>query len=229
MGVSSFEGNRGLFSLAHDWRISRDATLKLDVEHYRKNVSEPATIVFNAAQGVPDPVDNRLNHAGEWQRYDAEATNVLLRSDINLNDTWALTLKPAMPRTRDRNFSTLAINDLATGASSLSVFYQRNQRFANTNARAEVVGALQTGAVAHELTFGLTSNARRFRGEGAPTVSGIAQNYYNLMRSTPWRRAPGRSPRAAACRATAACMCLTACAWEGYELDIHRQDKRKNR
>lgn len=180
VGVSSFEGNRGLFSLAHDWRISRDATLKLDVEHYRKNVSEPATIVFNAAQGVPDPVDNRLNHAGEWQRYDAEATNVLLRSDINLNDTWALTLEAGHAETtRDRNFSTLAINDLATGASSLSVFYQRNQRFANTNARAEVVGALQTGAVAHELTFGLTSNARRFRGEGAPTVSGIAQNYYN--------------------------------------------------
>ena len=130
VGVSSFEGNRSLFSLAHDWRISSDATLKLDVEHYRKNVSEPATIVFNPAQGVPDPVDNRLNHAGEWQRYNAEATNILLRSDINLNDTWALTLEAGHAETtRDRNFSTLAINDLTTGASSLNVFYQRNQRF----------------------------------------------------------------------------------------------------
>ena len=56
---------------------------------------------------------------------------MLLRSDINLNDTWALTLEAGHAETtRDRNFSTLAINDLATGASSLSVFYQRNQRFA---------------------------------------------------------------------------------------------------
>ncbi|MBT9464634.1 TonB-dependent siderophore receptor [Hydrogenophaga sp.] len=180
VGVSTFEGSRSLFSLAHDLRISRDATLKLDLEHYRKNVSEPATIVFNSAQGVPEPVDNRLNHAGQWQRYDAEATNVLLRSDINLDDTWALTLEAGHAETtRDRNFSTLAINDLTTGASSLNVFYQRNQRFANTNARAELVGALQTGDVSHELTFGFTSNARRFKGEGAPTVSGISQNYYN--------------------------------------------------
>ena len=179
VGVSSFEGNRSLFSLAHDWRISSDATLKLDVEHYRKNVSEPATVVFNAAQGVPDPVDNRLNHAGEWQRYNAEATNILLRSDINLSNAWALTLEAGHAETtRDRNFSDLTINDLASGASTLRVFYQRDQRFANTNARAELVGALQTGAVSHELTFGLTSNARRFRGDSAPTVGGIAQNYY---------------------------------------------------
>jgi iron complex outermembrane recepter protein len=179
VGVDAFEGERSLVALAHDWRINADVSLKLDVEHYRKNVSEPATIVFNNAQGVPDPVDNRLNHAGEWQRYNAEATNVLLRSDINLAANWALTLEAGHAETvRDRNFSTLTINDLATGASSLSVFYQRDQRFANSNARAEVVGALQTGAVSHELTFGATSNLRRFSGEGAPTVSGIAQNYY---------------------------------------------------
>ena len=178
-GLSPFKGDRQLFSLAHDWRISSGATLKFDLEHYRKDVSEPATILFNAAQGVPDPVDNRLNHAGEWQRYDAEATNVLLRSDIALSSQWALTLEAGHSETvRDRNFSTLSINDLNTGASTLSVFYQRNQRFTNANARAELVGALQTGPVSHELTFGVTSNARRFTGEGAPTAGGIAQNFY---------------------------------------------------
>lgn len=179
-GLSPFKGERQLFSLAHDWRINQKATLKLDVEHYRKDVSEPATIVFNAAQGVPDPVDNRLNHAGEWQRYDAEATNLLLRSDIALSNAWALTLEAGHSETiRDRNFSTLSINDLNSGASTLNVFYQRNQRFTNANARAELVGVLQTGNVSHELTFGATSNARRFSGEGAPTASGIAQNFYN--------------------------------------------------
>lgn len=180
VGLKRFDGERSLFALAHDWRLSADTQVKLDVEHYRKDVSEPATILFNAGQGTPDPVDNRLNHAGQWQRYDAEATNVLLRTDTRLNDNWALTLEAGHAETtRDRNFSDLSITDLSTGASNLRVFYQRNQRFANTNARAEVVGVLGSAAVTHELTFGLTSNVRRFSGETAPAATGIAQNYYN--------------------------------------------------
>lgn len=180
VGLHRYDGDRSLLSLAHDWRVSRAVNIKLDVEHYRKDVSEPATLLLNSANPVvPSPVDNRINHAGEWQRYDAEATNLLLRSDIALSDDWALTLETGRAATeRDRNFSTLRNIDLATGEGTLNISFVRDQRFTNTNHRAELVGRLATGAVGHELTLGAMGNLRRSRGESAAAAN-VAQNYYS--------------------------------------------------
>ncbi|WP_137894995.1 TonB-dependent receptor [Ramlibacter sp. 2FC] len=179
-GLHRFEGERSLLSLAHDWRVNRALSFKLDLEHYRKNVSEPATLLLNANKpAVPRPVDNRINHAGEWQRYKAEATNLLLRSDIALSDEWALTLETGRAVTeRDRNFSTLSNIDLATGEGTLNISFVRDQRFANTNHRAELVGRLAAGALAHELTLGATSNLRRASGEQSLPAASVSQNYH---------------------------------------------------
>jgi iron complex outermembrane receptor protein len=183
LGIDRFSGERGLLSLAYDWRFSPSFTFRLDVEHYRKDVSEQAAIaLLPAVDGVislPKVPDNRRNLAGEWQRYDAAATNVLARGDITLGGDWMLTLEAGRARTeRDRRFSQFQAYDLDTGEGTLRISFADGQRFTNTNYRAELLGRLDTGALTHELTFGATHNQRdAYSGDSAANVN-VAQNLY---------------------------------------------------
>ncbi len=189
-GIDHFNGDRGLLSLAYDWRVSPSFTLKADLEHYRKDVSEQAAIANPAAVGgvirLPAIPDNKRNLAGNWQRYDAEATNALLRGDIALGDNWALTLETGRAQTeRDRRFSQFQDYDLATGDGTLRVFFANGQRYVNTNHRVEASGRVATGPVQHEVTVGYTYNQREaYSGDSAPIV-GLPQNLYNPVAPSP--------------------------------------------
>lgn len=189
-GIDHFDGDRSLLSLAYDWRVSPSFTLKADLEHYRKDVSEQAAIANPAAVGgvirLPAIPDNKLNLAGNWQRYNAEATNALLRGDIALGDNWALTLETGRAQTeRDRRFSQFQDYDLATGDGTLRVFFANGQRYVNTNHRVEASGRVATGPVQHEVTVGYTYNQREaYSGDSAPIVA-VPQNLYNPVPPAP--------------------------------------------
>src|SRR5688500_5697554 len=147
IGIHNFSGHRALMSGAFGWRVTEKLSLKFDVEHYRKEVSEQAAIQAPAAvNGVITlpPVPNaRRNLAGEWQKYDAEATNLLLRADYSISDNWGLLFELGKAQTRrDRNFSQFQNYDLATGQGTLRTFFNRGQHWDNGNIRAEVFGRL---------------------------------------------------------------------------------------
>lgn len=181
------DGRRGLLALAYDWRVRPGFSLKADVEHYRKDVSEQAAIALPRAVGgtltLPAVPDNQRNLAGEWQRYDAEATNVLLRGDLVVGDAWALTLETGRAQTsRDRRFSQFQNYDLATGEGSLAIFFTDGQKFVNTSHRIEAMGRLGSGALQHELTIGYTRNDRDLVPGGAVPAAAapqVPQNLYN--------------------------------------------------
>lgn len=183
IGVDNFEGDRALASAALDWRATKSLGFKLDVEHYRKNVSEPPAILVPAAvNGVitlPSVPDNRLNLGGEWQKYDAEATNLLFRTDYALNDNWGLLFEAGRAETeRDRAFSRFQNYDLATGDGTLRILsFVRGQAFENENYRAELFGYLPGEWINHELSLGYTLNERSQDGRTFPGVS-VAQNLY---------------------------------------------------
>jgi iron complex outermembrane receptor protein len=183
IGIDGFSGERGLASLAYDWRVNSRLSLKLDLEHYRKDVSEQAAIaLLPAANGVialPPVPDNRRNLAGEWQRYDAEATNALVRADVALADDWTLALEAGKARTtRDRRFSQFQSYDLASGEGQLRISFADGQRYTNTNGRIEVLGRVATGLLAHELTLGTTHNRREAYSGAAAANANVAQNLY---------------------------------------------------
>lgn len=158
-GVQRVEGERSLASAAWDWKVSPTVNLKLDIEHYRKNVSEPPA--WTATGRVPRLPGNTTNAGGEWQRYDAAATNVLLHADIALNDAWLLTLEAGRARTeRDRRLSEFKLLDPATGAGTLTQYFAEDQVFRNSNQRVELGGRFATGSLTHELTVGVTRNHR---------------------------------------------------------------------
>jgi iron complex outermembrane receptor protein len=201
IGIHNFSGHRALMSGAFDWRVTDKLSLKFDVEHYRKEVSEQAAIqALPAVNGVITlpPVPNaRRNLAGEWQKYDAEATNLLLRADYAISDNWGLLFELGKAQTRrDRNFSQFQNYDLATGEGTLRTFFNRGQRWDNENIRAEVFGRLPGQFITHEVSLGFTGNERSQDPRTSSTFD-TAQNLFNpvdIARSSPTRPfGPNRS------------------------------------
>lgn len=183
IGINNYSGKRELLSAALDFRASRSVNFKLDAEYYKRDSSEQAAITLPTAVGgvisLPRLPGNRSNLAGEWQRYVADATNVLARADVALNDNWLATFEVGQARnTRDRRFSQFALANRVTGAGTLTVSQQDGQEYENNNVRTELSGRVATGAIAHELSFGYTGNERSQDSRNSPTLT-FAQNLYN--------------------------------------------------
>lgn len=197
IGIDNFSGERSLASAAFDWRATEKLSFKLDLERYRKNVSEQAAIAVPTAVGgvitLPSVPDNRINLTGEWAKYDAQATNLLFRTDYALNDSWGMFFEAGKARTgRDRNFSEFRNYSLATGQGDLKTTFSRDQEWDNENYRAEIYGRLPGQWLTHEISFGYTANKRSQDPKSFPstTLAG-AQNLYNPV------GIPEQSPTAA--------------------------------
>ena len=163
-------------------------------------VSEQALIDIPAAVGgvitLPVVPDAKQNLAGEWQKYDANATNLLFRTDYTLNDNWSVLFEAGKARTeRDRNLARFRNYDLTTGEGTLNTSFSRGQWWENENYRTELFGRLPGELVTHELSFGHTANERPQDARRALTASGASvnqsQNLYNP------RPVPERSPTTA--------------------------------
>ncbi|WP_411878363.1 TonB-dependent siderophore receptor [Polaromonas sp. YR568] len=184
IGIDNFAGKRELLSAAIDYKLSPSVSFKLDIEHYKKDVSEQAAIVLPTAVGgvitLPRLTSNKLNLAGEWQRYVADATNVLARADVALNDNWSAIFELGQAKnTRTRRFSQFTLNNAVTGAGNLAVSQQDGQEYENNNLRVELGGRVMTGAIANELSIGYTENERKQESRLGGTTLNFAQNYYN--------------------------------------------------
>ena len=195
-GINNYEGNRQLVAVAYDWKVTRSFGLKADVEHYRKDVSEQAAINLPTAVGgvitLPGVPDNKTNLAGAWQRYAAEATNVLLRGDLAFNDNWSMVLEAGRAELlRDRRYSNFTLTNINTGAGTLNIGFTNGQRYVNDNQRVEVTGRVQTGSIQHELTTGYTQNERWAYSGTTGTAVNVAQNLYNPVDIAPMAPAIG--------------------------------------
>lgn len=189
-GIKNYEGDRQLLAVAYDWKVSRSFGLKADVEHYRKDVSEQAAINLPAAVGgvitLPGVPDNKTNLAGSWQRYAAEATNVLVRGDLAFSDNWSMVMEAGRAETvRDRRYSNFTLTNSTTGAGTLNIGFTNGQRYVNDNQRVEVTGRMQTGSIQHELTTGYTQNERWAYSGTSGTAVNVAQNLYNPVDIAP--------------------------------------------
>lgn len=195
IGIERFSGDRRLVSAAFDMKATSDLSFKLDLEHYQKAVSEQAAILLLPASGgritLPNVPDSKRNLAGEWQKYDAEAANVLFRTDYRLNDTWSVLFEAGKAKAeRDRRFSQFQNYNLATGQGTLRISFAPGQEYENENFRTELTGLLPGQWMSHELTLGFTGNNREQNSRSAGSVD-VAQNLYNPVDIAP------RSPSAA--------------------------------
>lgn len=192
IGVNNYDGDRQMISAAFDLKATSSLGFKLDVEHYRKEVSEQAAIALPTAVNgritLPKVPDNKVNLAGEWQKYGADATNILFRTDYLINDDWSALFELGHAETkRDRRYSNFKNYNLATGAGQLEIWFQDGQKYANENWRAELNGRFNALGAMHELTFGATGNERDQDSRNFETAN-VAQNLYNPVAIAPRER-----------------------------------------
>lgn len=184
-GIRDVDGGRGFVSLAGDWRPTDAVTVSLDAEYIRKDVAEPAAIALLPAQNgrivlppIPKPTRNL---AGGWQRYDAEALNLLARAEWRFAPGWQVSVDVGQARTtRDRAFSQFQNYDIATGAGQLLAFLTREQDYRNRIVRSDLVGAFRTGPVEHEVRAGVLALWRDQNGASFQQET-FVQNLYSPL------------------------------------------------
>lgn len=183
-GIERADGWRGFLSTALDWRPTETVTFSLDAEYIRKDVAEPPAIALlppgpDGRIPLPRVPNPRQNLGGAWQRYDAEAVNLLARGEWRFAPGWAASLAVGRAETsRDRAFAQFQDYSLATGAGRLQTFLTRGQDYQNHIIRAEVTGSLRTGPVEHDLRLGASQFWRDQNGIGSQTFL-TPQNLFN--------------------------------------------------
>lgn len=181
-GLDRYQAHRDMASLAADWRVNARLTLAADLEHYRKSATEQPPVRLPAAVAgvitLPAAPDGRHNLGSAWARSDSEATNALLRADLQLTERLQLLLETGFAELeRDRRYSEFGFGNLASGAGTLSYTLIRGQRYTNRNHRAELSGTLATGPLRHEWALGASDNFRT-QSPGASVSATRAQNFY---------------------------------------------------
>lgn len=182
--IEHYEGDRQLFALAMDWRVTDKLSFRADLEDIRRSAVEQGTVGLNAAVNnvitlprVPDP--EKLI-SGKWALTSGNVVNHQLRADYYINPDWAVMVESGRAETnRERRASSQFRNyNVLTGAGTLRVSLTRGQAYVNQNTRGEVSGRVLTGFLDHELSFGWMENQRYQNGPGQQVVN-LAQNLYD--------------------------------------------------
>lgn len=181
-GIDHTDGTRSLIAGAFDIRPTDDLTIQLDAEKLYKRVNEPGIYRFLRVPTptpedpyplipLPKLIDPSTNFGPDWAFNRTEATNLLATVNWKISPAWALSLSAGQAKLeRTRHFTTLDPNNINTnplngpvGEYAFSISYQPVAKYKNTNYRAELAGAFETGPFTHELLFGLSQNTRANR------------------------------------------------------------------
>lgn len=185
LGIDNFSGTRFFASAAYDWKVNDRVLIRFDAENLKKDATEQATIaLLPAVAGVitlpPMPPLSR-NFGGDWQKYDANMANALLRTDVLLSSHWTVFFELGRAKTyRHRLFSQLQNYNLTTGAAQLNIGFTPSQAYRNTNGRAELFGRFLTAEIQHNVSLGFTSNTREQDIYNLGTVN-FNTNLYNPL------------------------------------------------
>jgi iron complex outermembrane receptor protein len=181
-GIDHTDGTRKLFAGAFDIRPTDNLTIQIDAEHTFKEVNEPGIYRFlrvptptpeNPYPVIPLPAltDAETNFGPDWAWNQTEATNLLGTVNWKFNQAWALSVSAGLAELeRERHFNTLDPNDPNTnplngplGEYAQAISYQPLAKYKNTNYRAELAGAFNTGPFEHEILIGASQNTRSNR------------------------------------------------------------------
>ena len=175
-------GNRDFVSLALDWRVNDRWVIKADVEHDHRKVNEQVGVALPSAQSgvivLPHTVDPKKLVAPESTAFETDTTNVLVRSDYLLSDSWSLGLEAGRAKTeRERNLAILTLSSVSTGAGNVRVTSQKYD-YTSDMFKAELYGALQTLGMEHNVILGSSYTQKDQNPLYSLRTGNIAQNLY---------------------------------------------------
>ncbi|MFM9923512.1 TonB-dependent siderophore receptor [Variovorax sp. H27-G14] len=169
----NLDGNRNLFSLAADWRITRDSVLELELEQSRK--TQPSQNGYSLLGNVlPAPVDPRMNLNNQpWSQPSVfKAFTGSLRFSQALNTDWRWSAQIGQQRLKSDDRLAYAFGCGAEGnydrycsdgTFDVYDFRSENERRTQTAGSLNLKGNVTTGSVKHELGFGLLQSRVRNR------------------------------------------------------------------
>lgn len=176
--VRDSKGNRNLFALAADWRISPDSLLEAEVEtSHRSQPSQPGFSMLGNT--VPQPGDPRISLNNQpWSLPVVfDATTASLRWQQKLGNDWKFIAHAATQRLRtdDRlafpfgcskegNFDRYC----SDGSFDYYDYQSDNERRTNDALQLSVEGKASTGPLKHQLAFGVLES--RFKSRLQPRV-----------------------------------------------------------
>lgn len=161
--IDKDNGYRRMGAIAADWKVSDGFLLKYDYEHIEQKLPEQAGVTPLAAVdghvSLPRLPDGDTLLSPERYPTKSKANTQLLRADFAINDQWAGMVSIGQSTTkRDRWLWIFRNYDLATGKGQLQGSKQNGQIYENTNGRAEINGAFDTGSITHNVTVGFSRN-----------------------------------------------------------------------
>jgi iron complex outermembrane receptor protein len=171
--VHNLDGNRELFSLAADWRITRDSLLEFEVEQSHK--TQPSQNGYSLlGNTLPAPVDPRLNLNNQsWSQPSVfNALTGTLRFSQALNADWRWSAQIGQQRLKSDDRLAYAFGCTAEdnfdrycsdGSFDFYDFRSEDERRTQTAGSLNLKGSLTTGSVRHELGFGLLQSRVRNR------------------------------------------------------------------
>jgi iron complex outermembrane receptor protein len=169
----NLDGNRNLFSLAADWRITRDSVLEFEIEQSRK--TQPSQAGYSLLGSVlPAPVDPRINLNNQpWSQPSVfKALTGTVRFSQALNADWRWTAQIGQQRLKSDDRLAYAFGCSAEGnydrycsdgTFDVYDFRSDNERRTQTAGSLNLKGNVTTGSVRHELGFGLLQSRVRNR------------------------------------------------------------------
>jgi iron complex outermembrane recepter protein len=174
--VRNARGERTLFALAGDWRISPDTLLEAEVEtSHRRQPSVPGFSLLGSA--VLAPADPRINLNNQpWSLPVVfDGTNASLRFSQRLSAQWRWTAHAATQRLKtddriafpfgcsaDGNFDRYC----SDGTFDLYDFRSENERRRTNAFEVAVHGSVKTGELAHAISAGVLRSELRARFQG---------------------------------------------------------------
>jgi iron complex outermembrane receptor protein len=169
----NLDGNRNLFSLATDWRITRDSVLEFEIEQSRK--TQPSQNGYSLLGNVlPAPVDPRINLNNQpWSQpsvFKALTGTVRFSQALNADWRWSAQIGQQRLKSDDRlayAFGCSAEGNYdrycSDGTFDVYDFRSDNERRTQTAGSLNLKGNVMTGSVRHELGFGLLQSRVRNR------------------------------------------------------------------
>lgn len=173
--VRSIEGDRSLVALAGDWRISRDSVIEAEFEWSQK--SQASQVGFSLlGNTLPAPADPRLNLNNQpWSRPSAfDALTGTVRFSQALGSDWRWSAQVGSQHLKTDDYTAFPFGCGAEGnfdrycsdgTFDYYDFRSENERRRQVAGLLNLKGKVMTGAVAHDLSFGLLTSKVRNRFE----------------------------------------------------------------
>ena len=163
--VNNLRGNRRLFSLAADWRITRDTLLEAEFEtsHKAQPSQQPYSLLGNVLPPVPNPRLNLNNQP--WSQpsiFNAFTGTVRLTQALNDHWQWSAQLGTQRLKTDDRLAFAFGCGAeghydrfCSDGSFDFYDFRSENERRRESAGKLELKGNFETGPIHHDLTVSL--------------------------------------------------------------------------